>query len=245
MEKGVVTEVAGLARDGQQLDQLVGKVGEHVMSTVALQHIPPKPEPMPSALGFATLGSLVEYVRWNRDDLDLSKCVLHVASPLNVILRGPLTGEQRQRPAFAQATANDLVADLLGKFQRQETFVIAMQTRFASDGDRDVVLGLVGRLRDEQTIESEDDGVTQHVTQKAGVHVARQVAVPNPVTLAPFRTFREVEQVTSPFLLRVKRGDDGPGVGLFEADGGAWQLAAVERVAEWLRAADLGLPILS
>jgi len=52
----------------------------------------------------------------------------------------------------------------------------------------------------------------------------------------PFRTFREVLQPASPFVLRVQAGAQGglPTVGLFEADGGAWRLSAVEGIRGWL-----------
>lgn len=43
------------------------------------------------------------------------------------------------------------------------------------------------------------------------------------VALRPFRTFLEVEQPVSEFLLRL---DDDGNVGLFEADGGMWQQTA-------------------
>ena len=57
------------------------------------------------------------------------------------------------------------------------------------------------------------------------------VPVPNPVALVPFRTFIEVEQPESKFVFRVK---DGPQMGLFEADGGEWRLAAMLRIKEYL-----------
>jgi len=61
-------------------------------------------------------------------------------------------------------------------------------------------------------------------------------AVPNPVMLAPYRTFPEVEQPASPFVLRLKQGPEGgrPSLALFEADGGKWQLEAVKRVRTYL-----------
>jgi hypothetical protein len=59
--------------------------------------------------------------------------------------------------------------------------------------------------------------------------------VPNPVRLAPFRTFRDVfEQPESAFVLRVKKTPTLPEVGLFEADGGEWRLTAIDRVRAWL-----------
>lgn len=46
----------------------------------------------------------------------------------------------------------------------------------------------------------------------------------------PFRTFLEVEQPESEFLLRV---DAEKGIGLFEADGGIWKLEAKRNIAEY------------
>ena len=77
-----------------------------------------------------------------------------------------------------------------------------------------------------------DDGVSQKVTVNAGVVKAADVIVRNPVTLVPFRTFREVEQPESPFVLRV---DENANAALFTGDGSAWKLEAVARVGEYLR----------
>ena len=50
------------------------------------------------------------------------------------------------------------------------------------------------------------------------------------VNMQPFRTFREVEQPESVFLLRL----DGNGnVGLFEADGGVWKLEATRNISAY------------
>lgn len=50
------------------------------------------------------------------------------------------------------------------------------------------------------------------------------------VNMQPFRTFLEVEQPESVFLLRL----DGNGnVGLFEADGGVWKLEATRNISAY------------
>jgi len=60
------------------------------------------------------------------------------------------------------------------------------------------------------------------------------VAVPNPVTLRPYRTFSEVEQPASQFVFRMKTGGSSPSCALFNADGGAWALEAIENIKRWL-----------
>lgn len=97
-----------------------------------------------------------------------------------------------------------------------------LQARFADVADRADVLRSIGKMRYENEVKMEDDGVTQTVASKAGVALVREDQIPNPVRLAPFRTFTEIEQPISPFILRV---DDKCNVGLFEADGGGVRLS--------------------
>ena len=56
------------------------------------------------------------------------------------------------------------------------------------------------------------------------------------VRLSPYRTFREIEQPESQFLLRIRTDDRGNAeVALFEADGGVWRNEARLRIAEYLK----------
>jgi len=58
----------------------------------------------------------------------------------------------------------------------------------------------------------------------------------NPIRLRPYRTFREIEQPASLFVLRLQKGRDGelPRAALFEADGGQWKLEACQAIKHWL-----------
>ena len=58
---------------------------------------------------------------------------------------------------------------------------------------------------------------------RQGVSLKTMVAVKPRVALRPYRTFLEVDQPESEFLLRL---DDNGNVGLFEADGGMWEQTA-------------------
>lgn len=74
------------------------------------------------------------------------------------------------------------------------------------------------------TLELIPSAARQGVSLKALVQVKPRVA------LRPFRTFLEVEQPVSEFLLRL---DDDGNVGLFEADGGMWQQTAKASIAAY------------
>lgn len=244
-----VDRIAELAREGQDAGTLVREIEiedgvSRVFTTRPLHHLPAKYESEPAPLAFSSLQALVEYLKANRDGLDLEKLVLHVASPTSVSLLGPITGEAKQRFVYATATCKNLVAGWLGQFHPQLDFVIALQARFEPYADRGKVLEISGSLKEEASVESTDDGITQRVAARTGVHLGRMVEVPNPVNLAPYRTFREVAQPISEFVLRVDKG--ARPLALFEADGGSWELDAVRSVATWLQAQQgpVAVPVL-
>lgn len=95
-----------------------------------------------------------------------------------------------------------------------------------------LVLKLAGCVKKEQSMQTADDGVSQRVTVNAGVATAADVTVKNPVQLTPIRTFREIDQPDSPFVLRF---NENAKAALFTGDGAAWHMEAVARIAEYLR----------
>jgi hypothetical protein len=98
--------------------------------------------------------------------------------------------------------------------------------------DREKLLKIVGNIRDENVTEFGDDGVTQQVQARTGITRIENIVVPNPVVLKPYRTFTEVEQPESSFILRMRKG---PEVALFEADGRAWENKAICNIRDYLR----------
>lgn len=191
-----------------------------------------KPGPAAQKLEVYALGAIADYLAANRDQLTLADLVVHVVSPQVVRLLGPLRERARDRETYVEAVAVNLLDNFVGKFMSQEEFIIGLQTRFEDAFQRSVVLQLASAMTHEAVTTSADDGVGQTVTAKAGVALKATVPVPNPVKLRPFRTFREVQQPESLFVLRVNPSMQ---LGLFEADGGAWRLEAVARVVAWLK----------
>jgi hypothetical protein len=190
-----------------------------------------KPGPVAEKLAVYSLGALRDYILANRDALPLERLVVHVVSPNIVRLLGPLNMRSRDREVFVEALAMNLLDNFVGKWMPQEDFIIGLQTRFDSSLDRNLVLQFASTMTHEAVNTSADDGIGQTVTAKAGVALRATVPVPNPVKLVPFRTFREVQQPDSLFVLRVNPQTQ---LGLFEADGGAWRLQAIERIGVWL-----------
>lgn len=246
LDRSAVEAIAELAKQADQ--NIVGVNG--VMYGPAAMYRIDDPEPEPNTLVVHTLAGLVKYIDANRDGLDLQACTLHVVGPERVDLLSELIGPYNQRFTYVSAVCDDRFAGAplgfrFGKWMEVENMLIAVQALFEDRGQRADVLRVLGNVRNEAVKTQTDDGVTQEVTVRSGIQVVEQTTVPNPVRLAPFRTFAEVEQPESPFIFRMRKAGDAIDAALFEADGGAWRGEAIELIAEWLRAEIEDVNILS
>jgi hypothetical protein len=233
-----VQEVADLAQRAADAAGKTVVINDVTYATEALHQVEPKKKDLPQSLGLTTLQALVDYLHANRDEVKLNDVVVHVVGPRDVRVLGALDEHNRRAP-FAHVTGPDRLAGGLitfGSYADTERMNIALQTMFVPTQERAEVLRLVGTVKAEGSMQQSDDGVSQTVTARAGVALVAEVKVPNPVNLAPYRTFPEVEQPASPFVLRLKKGENGVLAALFEADGAGWTSVAVASVAEWLKA---------
>lgn len=212
--------------------------------------IPPK-ELLPAPLVINTLSGVVEYIK-NGVDRDFLEhgWMIHVVDPETVTVVSGLFGRAEQRCEYIRAEAQAILSNAeftYGHFYDAETFNIKIQSVFVDNDDKERVLRLVGNIKEENVRQTADDGVTQNVTARSGIARVEDVPVPNPVDLMPYRTFREVAQPTSSFILRLKQGRDGqmPTCALFEADGGAWKLRAIQSIAAYLKENIEGITIIA
>jgi hypothetical protein len=117
---------------------------------------------------------------------------------------------------------------------------------FVPDATTADIMRIVGNLTQGGETQHTDDGMTQRVTARAGVARVEQVDLPNPVELRPYRTFMDIEQPASKFVLRIKADkDSGPKCALFEADGGAWKNTAIATIRKWLSGHAPEVPIIA
>lgn len=191
---------------------------------------------LPSAMTVNTLTGLADYLNENPDNLVFETLLVHVVDTETVALISSLQQVDQQRAFYVFAKHQPLCFQF-GKYIPVEEFIIALQTYFVPSDTIDRMIRLVGNLVVEASVKHLDDGVSQEVTAKMGITKVENVQVPNPVQLAPYRTFLEVEQPASKFVFRIKKGSDGaPTCALFAADGGNWKLDAVQGIAQWLKA---------
>jgi len=203
--------------------------------------------PFADCLKIFTLTGLVDFCLRNKETGAEDPAIIHVMDHTEVALLSNPFGETKQRTRFVRATFKELLdgSFTFGAFYEQEQFIIGLQSLFEPTPQRAEVLKVIGTIKENQVREFSDDGVTQSVSAKAGVALVQELPVPNPVILRPYRTFREIEQPESPFILRVRQGKgEKPVCALFEADGGKWKLEAIIRIKEYLED-KLELPIIA
>lgn len=185
--------------------------------------------PQIETLEVSNLTSLIDYCKSNLDKIE-GRLLIQVVSPEEVKLLTPLD-KDRNRQEILRAVAilpDNIIYD---SFIDTERFNIMLQSGFTDNEHKKILLKFTGLIRDEAVKDTGDDGISQAVTIKTGVASVADAKVPNPVLLAPYRSFPEIKQVESKFIFRMK---EGPRAALFEADGGVWKNEAMRRIKDYL-----------
>lgn len=191
--------------------------------------------PKANAIEMHTLTSLVDYIKSDVDAMS-EKMIVEVASPTKVNLYSQLD-YNRDREKLVSVSAR-VPEFSFNNFMDQEKFCINLQSKFIDDPqtDRSLILKFAGTVEAGTVADYGDDGITQKATVKTGIVSKGDAIIPNPVKLRPYRTFLEVEQPISEFIFRMKQDKyEGINCAIFEADGGAWQIAATKAIKEYLQ----------
>ncbi|MGI5060572.1 hypothetical protein E4N89_06255 [Treponema denticola] len=193
-------------------------------------------------LNVSSLTGFVDFVNRNIDKLDLNANYIAVVTDVyKVSLTSALFGIRKNREILIDAILDSRMESFpFGRFLPQEDFIIKLHSLFQKkeDDDFEYVSALVSKIKQADSADTEDDGITQNITVKRGVSgalVGKENVKPI-VRLSPYRAFREIEQPESQFLLRIKTEDGIPHIALFEADGGQWRNEARVAIAEFLKA---------
>ena len=190
-----------------------------------------------SPLAVHTLSAVRDYIESGTDECaededSLSRrFVIHVEDYNRVKLYRELNSDKARENLLS--AVYDAPAFPFGRFMDVETFIINMQTHFAQTKMRDELVKLVGTVTTDNGVTLADDGMTQRVTARSGVSLVKQVNVPNPVVLCPFRTFSEAEQPESPFVFRIRQTGGEVQAALFAADADAWKREAIANIRDW------------
>jgi hypothetical protein len=194
----------------------------------------------------STLQGLADLYAGELDDVKAKGDVLiHVTSPTTVDIVSREVDLWERRRVWARAVFPKQVELFpFGQWLNVENFIIMAQSRIqrvklqGDDGtmaqDLDYVLKIASAISAEAIETSEDDGISQKVATRRGIVLKDQTTLKSRVTLAPYRTFAEIDSILSTFVFRAKHSGEEVLLALFEADGGRWRLAATAAIAAWL-----------
>lgn len=182
---------------------------------------------MPKCINVTGLDSICKLVRNEADHVGL-QIFVQVKNYREVSVFTTLDDEEDRATLYTCAA--DTPSVTIGSYMNYEKAVIELRSLYIPNPGSEYLLKLISSISKESKVMSTDNGVTQQVEAKTGIALNSMVPIEPRVELCPFRTFIEVEQPASDFLLRISdRGE----IGLFAADGGVWKLEATRNIAEY------------
>lgn len=203
----------------------------HRFCSADLVEVKPKVE-LPARYSVDTLEALVKLIR-TEGVAQAPLLYVRVDSARRVVVDSTYTG--RDYAIYSRLPLYEAVSDVpsisVNQSISQEKAIVELQSLYAITEDRDYLLSLLSRIDVNQGVSSVDNGISQEVSVKTGAVLKEQQTVQPIVHLQPYRTFLEVEQPASDFLLRLNK-EGHPA--LYEADGGAWKLEAKRNIAAYL-----------
>ena len=184
-------------------------------------------KPMPKCIELTGLDSVCKMVRNEADHVGL-QIFIQVKDYRNVSVFTSLDSDEDRLYLYKCAADTPVVTT--DRFMDYEKAVIELRSLYIPNDGTDYLLQLLSSISNESKVVSSDNGVTQRVEATNGIALSSMVTVKPRVTLQPFRTFIEVAQPASEFLLRInERGE----IGFYQADGGVWKLEATRNVAAY------------
>ena len=188
----------------------------------------------PDILPLNSLDALVKMIKTEAPRF--TEAPLYITIPSHLLVQcftQPEPTERFFRQFFYEVKATD-VPGWDSKVQLGfEEMQIALRTRFQETPDALYAMKLLSDISTGAKITFNDNGVATSVVTKKGIDLQANETIRPIVKLKPYRTFQEVEQPESTFLIRVNER----GISFTEADGGMWKLKARETVKAFLEKA--------
>ena len=188
-------------------------------------------QPACSTLEFHTLDGLINTIKREYEDFD-RYLLIDVYDESTVVVYSSLhtfSDRKREKPYVCNADVIDIP---LNRPVDYETMMITLKSKFVETPELLALVKLLGSITEESSATASDDGFTQNVVVRKGIAMKENKPVKPIVKLKPYRTFNEVDQPESDFLVRLSEGGY---VSLYMADGGAWMLEARKNVAKYLK----------
>lgn len=187
-------------------------------------------QPKVSTMNFRTLRGLVDTLKKEHRNF-VSPLVVNVLGETEVEVYSAINEFDRTREIPYHSEAETMHIDFNRKLD-YESMMITLKSKFVETSELLELIKLLGTITEENFTQTSDDGFSQSVVVKKSAAFKENRTIKPIIKLKPYRTFNEVDQPESEFLIRLSEGNY---VAIYEADGGAWKLKARENIADYLR----------
>jgi hypothetical protein len=214
------------------------EVDGRTYSTIPLRLVEEPDEPLrnvPAKKDVSSLDALVALIQREAIKLYPESCLfLNCKAFDKVSVYTDVFTDRWERQELYTANATD-VPGWRDAWFNYESAVIALRSRFVPGDGTAYLLDLLAKMSNQSSVETNDNGMTQQTTVKRGIMLVGKETIQPIVPLRPYRTFQEVVQPESEFLIRIREGRDENEIGILESDGGMWKLDARNTVKEYLQ----------
>lgn len=183
----------------------------------------------PNGITVNSLESIITLVRNEAVRYTDNTIFVQVEDPLNVNVF--TTFDDKNRRDFLYMAKADIVSTPIDQWTGKESLMIALNSVFIPSEDVDYIQSVLQKVTEESKVSSTDNGLGQSIEAQKGIALKENMTLKKRVKLRPYRTFLEVEQPESEFILRA---DEGAKFLIKSADGGAWELAAKSNIKVYL-----------
>ena len=184
----------------------------------------------PATLELHSLDALVKLVRTEAVNAEVP---LYITVPDHLTAQcfgRPQICNRYHRQVYYTAHATDVPGWQESVRMGFEEAQIALRTRFQETPDTVYAMKLLSDISCGANVVYNDNGIATTITTQKGVALQTNEQIRPLIKLKPYRTFQEVEQPESIFLVRL----NDRGISFTEADGGMWKLKARQTVAAFL-----------
>lgn len=198
------------------------------------------PKTSDNSIYTSSLSSVVDFIAAGMamEAHGAGRAFIHVTGPRNVLVY-KATGGENGRQCLLNSNFGGIlfpnVCDFpFGKYIDQEEFILGLTNGFVPDENLSKLLQAASKVQIVTSVDHTDNGVSRfNATQQ---EIKMESAWQNPITLRPRRTFSEIEQPESPFVLRMHADENNHlSMALFEAGGKAWEHEAVQNIKAYLK----------
>lgn len=189
--------------------------------------------PKVETIRISTLTGIVDFLSNNIDTLDLTNFFILITSDQEVALLSRLTEGYLNRNLFLNSCNQMVRIPYENKYTYFE-FASMLYEYFVHTPELKELIAKLNGIKAIKDTQFTNNGIEVTVQRKVGITLIGSEIFDPVVSLRPYRTFREVEQPESKFLIEITEHEDIPYFSIKPVDGGLWKNVAINNIKEWL-----------